>query len=538
MNEGRLRSLSSGLTATSDDGINCHRTEEIGAEIQQLLDNVSVTEATIKRSRQIKSLDRLYPGVQINKKKIHIDPNILFYRLIAILQREEDMTPFFYYELTTTPTSLFKDNIMRKTNKAQLATALKQGVKPCEHDDRAFYVLDGGALLHRVKWGKKATYKDIVIQYVQYVQGKYGHAHVIFDGYNQGASKDHEHQRRITKMCADIHVSELTEACVNQQTFLANEHNKAQFISLLCEYLKTNSQVVTQSAGDADGMIVERAIQLAKEDNVVTVVADDTDILVLLLYHWKNTMSDIYFQSELKRSQRKNVNIWKIRDLAAKAGDVVVSNILFIHAWSGCDTTCATFGHGKTTLMKKVQDSKELQDLSHMMCDPLITEEQAGRIGNHIFVIMYGGKKVDSLGCLRHARFMEMVTSSKSGLDPQKLPPTERAGYYHSLRVHLQIMIWRDLSGNDLDPQQWGWKREGNMLVPVMTDLTPAPENLLKFVRCKCKLSSRNPCGTNACSCRKNGLKCVSACGDCQGEGCYNSEDASIEENDVDILNY
>ncbi len=68
MNEGRLRSLSSGLTATSDDGINCHRTEEIGAEIQQLLDNVSVTEATIKRSRQIKSLDRLYPGVQINKK--------------------------------------------------------------------------------------------------------------------------------------------------------------------------------------------------------------------------------------------------------------------------------------------------------------------------------------------------------------------------------------------------------------------------------------------------------------------------------------
>ena len=60
MNEGRLQSLSSGLTATCDDGINCHRTEEIGAEIQ-LLDNVSVTEATIKCSRQIKSLDRLYP---------------------------------------------------------------------------------------------------------------------------------------------------------------------------------------------------------------------------------------------------------------------------------------------------------------------------------------------------------------------------------------------------------------------------------------------------------------------------------------------
>ncbi len=61
---------------------------------------------------------------------------------------------------------------MRKANKVQLATALKQGVKPCEHDDRAFYVLDGGALLHRVKWGKKATYKDIVVQLCSICSGK------------------------------------------------------------------------------------------------------------------------------------------------------------------------------------------------------------------------------------------------------------------------------------------------------------------------------------------------------------------------------
>jgi len=104
---------------------------------------------------------------------------------------------------------------------------------------------------------------------------------------------------------------------------------------------------------------------------------------------------------------------------------------------------------------------------------------------------------------------MEMIISRKSGLDPQKLPPTERAGYYHSLSVYLQIMIWRDLIGNDLDPQQWEWKLERNMLIPVITDLTPAPENLLKFIRGKCKLTSRNMCGTNTFFSRKNGLKCV-----------------------------
>ena len=44
-----------------------------------------------------------------------------------------------------------------------------------------------------------------------------------------------------------------------------------------------------------------------------------------------------------------------------------------------------------------------------------------------------------------------------------------------------------------------------------------APDDLLQVIRCNCKLTSRNPCGSNLCSCRRNGLKCVPACGDCRG---------------------
>ena len=104
-----------------------------------------------------------------------------------------------------------------------------------------------------MKWAQKTTYKEIAMQYVRYVQAKYGYACIIFDGYNQGPSiKDHEHQRRVTKMCADIQLSESMDARVNQQTFLSNEWNKTQFILLLSHYLEENSQVVCQSAGDAD----------------------------------------------------------------------------------------------------------------------------------------------------------------------------------------------------------------------------------------------------------------------------------------------
>ena len=45
-------------------------------------------------------------------------------------------------------------------------------------------------------------------------------------------------------------------------------------------------------------MIVQCALLYAIEGNEVNVVADDTDILVLLMYHWKQNMATIYFLSE------------------------------------------------------------------------------------------------------------------------------------------------------------------------------------------------------------------------------------------------
>ena len=529
INEPRLRSLSSGLTATDGDGISCDITEQIGAKLQERLDNVTVTvtDGSIKRSEQARSLDHLLPGFKVDKKQVHINPTILFSRLIAIIQRGEEITPYFDYELTVIPTSLFKDNSMRKTAKSQLAKALTNNVKPCEQNIQAKYVIDGGALIHKVKWSKKATYKDIAQQYVSYVRTKYGTSCIVFDGYEQGPSiKDHEYQLRVSRTCADIQLSECMEAHNNQQIFLSNKTNKIKFISLLSHYLRADAQTVYNSSGDADTTIVTCALQFATQGNGVIIVADDTDIMVLLIHHWNTNMADVYLQSNAKKSQKK---IWKIRDLVATLGGVIKAQLLFVHAWSGCDTTSATFGQGKTTLLKKIKESNKLQQISYLMNNADASPEQIGKAGIQVFIIMCGGKQGDTLNTLRYIKFMEMVSSGTT-LDPQKLPPTERAAYYHSLRVRLQVIIWKKLTSNDLDPKQWGWKLDSTALIPIMTDLNAAPESLLKFVRCRCKLSSKNPCGTNMCSCRKNGLKCVTACEDCRGESCKNAEEIFDEE--------
>ena len=111
-------------------------------------------------------------------------------------------------------------------------------------------------------------------------------------------------------------------------------------------------------------------------------------------------------------------------------------------------------------------------------------------------------------------------------IEPEKLPPSERSAYHHGLRVHLQIMQWLLLDEDDdtFKPTEWGWCQAVGHLKPIMTDRVIAPPEILHVIRCKRKPTSKNPCGTNLCSCRKNGLKCMSSCGECHGENCNNKK--------------
>ena len=124
---------------------------------------------------------------------------------------------------------------------------------------------------------------------------------------------------------------------------------------------------------------------------------------------------------------------------------------------------------------------------------------------------------------------MEIVTT-RSSIHPEKLPPTERASFFHSLRVNVQVCQWKYLDQHIILADEWGWSFRNGTMVPIKTDIDPAPEWLLNFVRCKCKNTSKNPCSTRTCSCRKNGLSCVQTCSGCHGESCNNQ--AEFREHD------
>lgn len=58
-------------------------------------------------------------------------------------------------------------------------------------------------------------------------------------------------------------------------------------------HMKAASYKVIQESSDADTLIVLTVLNLVAQKPHVTVVASDTDVLVLLVYHWKSSMATV-----------------------------------------------------------------------------------------------------------------------------------------------------------------------------------------------------------------------------------------------------
>ena len=112
---------------------------------------------------------------------------------------------------------------------------------------------------------------------------------------------------------------------------------------------------VVHAKGDADCQIVQEALKSAA-DCETHVVGEDTDLLVLLLFHVKENMSSVYFSSIRAGTTR----VWDIQRTQSHLGSDVCNYILFAHAFSGCDTTSRTFGIGKQVPLKKIQQGNNL----------------------------------------------------------------------------------------------------------------------------------------------------------------------------------
>ncbi len=210
------------------------------------------------------------------------------------------------YELCSFPAALFKGKeIFRKANKPQLAQAVTEfsikksnktvldSIPPTEH-----YVLDGGSLVHRLAWKKGDSYGAIAQSYADFTIRHYGKATVVFDGYSEGPSiKDNTHQRLGENTHPIVNFNAETEFVGRKDDFLSRSCNKQGLINLMTEDLEKKGCTVINASGDADVDIVKAAVK-ASEHQPTTLIGEDTDLLILLLYYAGTNNRGLYFRSD------------------------------------------------------------------------------------------------------------------------------------------------------------------------------------------------------------------------------------------------
>ena len=293
---------------------------------------------------------------------------------------------------------------------------------------------------------------------------------IVIDGYLEHNTKDQTHERRNPIQSLRIDISgDITVDC-NKKLFLSNSVNKQQFVNMLGNSLSLAGYNVTMHDNDADVMIVEQTLNLLKNNNA-RVIADDTDVFVLLLSKVsKVAICGIYLK------QPKAERLINISSIVGLIQEEKLKKILLLHAMSGCDTTSLLFGVGKTKLYKKEILEKH-EDLSDVFYNSESTISEIISAGEKIIMELYSeAKKCGNLNSLRLFLFKKQIR--KSGLiqkkvDPRRSPPSSSAAGYHSLRVYHQIREWL---GNNLDPLEYGWKISDGEITPVTADLPLAPE--------------------------------------------------------------
>jgi len=241
----------------------------------------------------------------------------------------------------------------------------------------------------------------------------------------------------------------------------------------------------------------------------------------MLVHHCSNTNHQLFFIT--------SKGSYDVRDIREALSERQRRYLLFCHAFTGCDTASSIAGHGKTTLFDKLC-AGDIEEHVNIFLSTQPTKDAVIRGGIAILRHIYNAPGT-TLGEIRCNIFSRQAAA---GLNkPETPPPTERAAAQHSLHAYLQTQDWMLLRSMSLNLSECGWTVGDRGYEPVPTLNPRAPEELLQFTSCNC----HGDCSNQRCSCKKNGVKCISACGSGKGISCKNSINDGIEsgeDSDVD----
>ena len=161
-------------------------------------------------------------------------------------------------------------------------------------------------------------------------------------------------------------------------------------------------------------------------------------------------------------------------------GSNIYAKLLFLHARTGCHTAFSISGVGKSMIFKNVLSNKHFQEAA--LSSPPIANPMK-RITWDTYYLK--GNTAHSLNSLHHKPLIQNVTTAKSFVKNETLPPIESTLRYHSFQTYFKITLQKE--GSNLCATEQRWVVKSNKFIPVLTGLEATNQYVLKMTRCLCK---------------------------------------------------
>jgi len=284
---------------------------------------------------------------------------------------------------------------------------------------------------------------------------------------------------------------------------------------------------MTTNQEEGDTIIVQQIASV--KPNKALVVADDTDIFVLLLHFTINGQISCPVTMVSPVKGRAAIDI----RASVEKHHEIIPDLLATHGLTGCDTVATYFGIGKGIALKVLRTGRH--SLS-FLGDTSVHISEIRKQATLFMSSCYGVPECQSMTNARQKLWASKVGRS-TACAPKlpSLPPTDEAFMENVARAHLQVAVWKkaiDAMQPVLDATVYGWYHEQGSSslspTPLPENVPLAPEELLKLIRCTC--SSENACKTRRCSCNSSTLACTIFCS-CQGShACFNEYTKQVME--------
>ena len=190
---------------------------------------------------------------------------------------------------------------------------------------------------------------------------------------------------------------------MKKDQFLANKTNKQKFFKMLTDHLEMKKCEAHHAPGDADLLIVQKAVESAIKVYTV-LVGDDTDLLILLCYHARLDSPQSIFQARAKEGNQ-NHRVWDITAVKKQLGPEICTHIPFLHAVYNLSPP-PWYWEGK---LKKFRSSQHFHEQAKVFDVQSVSLERVTAAGEQACI--YNGKPREILDTLRYKCFCEKVAT-------------------------------------------------------------------------------------------------------------------------------